>query len=261
MRITLHTQREETIGEAAAHYARTLHTALLSAGAPGRVTTGQHHPDSPAAQEGPRAVWPFVSLRVGGHDVQTLCAHLGRHCRCVRCSDTRHCPQDHHPPARPTINTRCTRNAGATGIAPQHHSSTGSDPAPRTATGTPPPAHRRWLPIPAQPFLRVKTERITMSKTNTTSSTPATSIELVDPASLLVDLNVRHYARLDARSVRASRSSACWCPSSPSVPPRSSFGSGSVTVAPSPRSRPGRRAFRSSWPLTKPPPTPRASSA
>jgi len=162
MRITLHTQREETIGEAAAHYARTLHTALLSAGAPGRVTTGQHHPDSPAAQEGPRAVWPFVSLRVGGHDVQTLCAHrhrhrhrphsadlgwrhalpahLGRHCRCVRCSDTRHCPQDHHPPARPTINTRCTRNAGATGIAPQHHSSTGSDPEPRTATGTPPMA-------------------------------------------------------------------------------------------------------------------------
>ncbi len=68
--------------------------------------------------------------------------------------------------------------------------------------------------------------------------TPATSIELVDPASLLVDLNVRHYARLDARSVRASRSSACWCPSSPSVPPRSSFGSGSVTVAPSPPSRP-----------------------
>ncbi len=79
MRITLHTQREETIGEAAAHYARTLHTALLSAGAPGRVTTGQHHPDSPAAQEGPRAVWPFVSLRVGGHDVQTLCAHRHRH--------------------------------------------------------------------------------------------------------------------------------------------------------------------------------------
>jgi len=38
-----------------------------------------------------------------------------------------------------------------------------------------------------------------MSKTNTTtSSTPATSIELVDPASLLVDLNVRHDPRLDA---------------------------------------------------------------
>jgi len=52
-------------------------------------------------------------------------------------------------------------------------------------------------PIPAQPVLRVKTERITMSKTNTTS-TPATSIELVDPASLLVDLNVRHDPRLDA---------------------------------------------------------------
>ena len=37
-----------------------------------------------------------------------------------------------------------------------------------------------------------------MSKTNTTSSTPATSIEQVDPASLLVDLNVRHDPRLDA---------------------------------------------------------------
>ncbi len=73
MSITLHTQREETIGEAAAHYARILHTALLAAGAPGRVTLGQHHPDSPAAQEGPHAVWPFVSLRVGGRDVQTFC--------------------------------------------------------------------------------------------------------------------------------------------------------------------------------------------
>jgi len=77
MNITLHTQREETIGEAAAHYARTLHTALLAAGTPGRLTTGQHHPDSPAAQEGPHAVWPFVSLRVGGRDVQTFCVPTG----------------------------------------------------------------------------------------------------------------------------------------------------------------------------------------
>jgi len=81
MSITLHTLREETIGEAAAHYARTLHTALhtalLAAGAPGRVTSGQHHSDSPAAQEGPHAAWPFVSLRVGGCDVQTFCVPTG----------------------------------------------------------------------------------------------------------------------------------------------------------------------------------------
>ncbi len=56
MSSTLHTERGETIGEAAAHYARILHTALLAAGPPGRVTLGQHHPDSPAAQEGPHAV-------------------------------------------------------------------------------------------------------------------------------------------------------------------------------------------------------------
>lgn len=43
----------------------------------GRVTHGHHHPDSPAAQEGPHAAWPFVSLRVGGRDVQTFCVPTG----------------------------------------------------------------------------------------------------------------------------------------------------------------------------------------
>lgn len=77
MSITLHPQRTETIGEAARHYACTLSSTLLAAGAPGRVTTGQHDPSSSAAQEGPHAGWPFVSFRVGGRDVQAFCVPTG----------------------------------------------------------------------------------------------------------------------------------------------------------------------------------------
>jgi hypothetical protein len=77
MNSTTDTQREETIGEAAAYSARTLHTALLAAGAPGLLALGQHHPDSAAGQEGPHAAWPFVALRVGGRDVHVHCVPTG----------------------------------------------------------------------------------------------------------------------------------------------------------------------------------------
>ncbi len=103
-----------------------------------------------------------------------------------------------------------------------------------------------------------------MSKTNTTtSSTPATSIELVDPASLLVDLNVRHDPRLDAAFSASIKELGVLVPivAVRTAEKQLRVRSGSVTVARSPPSRPGRRACRSSWPRTRPRPMPRASSA
>ncbi len=107
-----------------------------------------------------------------------------------------------------------------------------------------------------------------MSKTNTTtSSTPATSIELVDPASLLVDLNVRHDPRLDAAFSASIKELGVLVPivavRTAEKQLRVRFGHRRTlaAVARSPPSRPGRRACRSSWPRTRPRPMPRASSA
>jgi len=81
-----------------------------------------------------------------------------------------------------------------------------------------------------------------MSKTNTTtSSTPATSIELVDPASLLVDLNVRHDPRLDAAFSASIKELGVLVPivAVRTAEKQLRVRSGSVTVARSPPSRPG----------------------
>lgn len=63
----------EALGEVARCYARNLSTALIAAGTPGRVSQGQYDAGSAAAQECDHTQWPFVLLRVGGHDVRTFC--------------------------------------------------------------------------------------------------------------------------------------------------------------------------------------------
>jgi hypothetical protein len=78
------------------------------------------------------------------------------------------------------------------------------------------------------------------------SAAPKPTIELLDPGTLLVNLNVRHKARLDPAFLARIRGTASWSRSSPSGPPRAGCRSGSVTGAPSPRSMRAARSCPSS---------------
>lgn len=64
-------QPSETLGDAAEHYARTLYTALITAGTPGRVELGRYPADHPSAQGGLHHRWPFLLVRVNNSDVRT----------------------------------------------------------------------------------------------------------------------------------------------------------------------------------------------
>ncbi len=74
MSTTVTTQdSDNTLGAVAQRYARQLQTALITAGAPGRVRVGRYDRTDPAAHEGPHTQWPFIAFRVGGADVQMFC--------------------------------------------------------------------------------------------------------------------------------------------------------------------------------------------
>jgi len=63
----------ETLGAVSARYASALMTAVIQAGAPGRVFCARHAPGSESAQEGPHTCWSFVCLRVSAHQVRVFC--------------------------------------------------------------------------------------------------------------------------------------------------------------------------------------------
>jgi len=76
------------------HYASTLLTALLRAGAPGRVIRAHYRSGSEAAQEASYTRWSFVGLHVRGRDVRVFCVPtssgvvlfigtVGGTCRCL----------------------------------------------------------------------------------------------------------------------------------------------------------------------------------
>lgn len=69
------TTRQEirSVGGVTGDYACALRTALLRAGAPGRVQCAQYAADSIDAQAGPHTRWPFVRLHLAGHDVRVFC--------------------------------------------------------------------------------------------------------------------------------------------------------------------------------------------
>jgi len=61
------------LGAVSEQYASTLMTAVIHAGAPGRVMRGHYPPSSDAAQEGLYAGWCFVGLHLQGQDVRIFC--------------------------------------------------------------------------------------------------------------------------------------------------------------------------------------------
>jgi hypothetical protein len=61
------------LGAVSEQYASTLMTAVIHAGAPGRVIRGHYPPSSDAAQEGLHARWYFVGLHLHGQDVRIFC--------------------------------------------------------------------------------------------------------------------------------------------------------------------------------------------
>jgi len=66
----------DTLGEVSEHYASTLLTALLRAGAPGRVVRAHYRSGSEAAQEACYTRWSFVGLaRAGTRRAGVLRAH------------------------------------------------------------------------------------------------------------------------------------------------------------------------------------------
>ncbi len=85
----------DTPGEESEHYASTLLTALLRAGAPGRVVRAHYRSGSEAAQEASYTRWSFVGLQhVRGRDVRVFCVPtssgvvlfigtVGGTCRCL----------------------------------------------------------------------------------------------------------------------------------------------------------------------------------
>lgn len=88
------TEALDTLGEVSEHYASTLLTALLRAGAPGRVVRAHYRSDSEAAQETSYTRWSFVGLHVAGRDVRVFCVPtssgvvlfietVGGACRCL----------------------------------------------------------------------------------------------------------------------------------------------------------------------------------
>lgn len=72
MTTTAH-QEARSVGALSGDYACALRTALLRAGAPGRVQCDQYTADSIDAQSGPHTRWAFVRLHVAGHEVRVFC--------------------------------------------------------------------------------------------------------------------------------------------------------------------------------------------
>jgi len=62
-----------SVGALSGDYACALRTALLRAGAPGRVQCDQYPADSIGAQAGPHTRWAFVRLHVAGQEVRVFC--------------------------------------------------------------------------------------------------------------------------------------------------------------------------------------------
>ncbi len=61
------------LGAVSEQYASTLMTAVIRAGAPGRVIRGHYPPGTDAAREGLHAWWSFVGLYLQGQDVRIFC--------------------------------------------------------------------------------------------------------------------------------------------------------------------------------------------
>ncbi len=61
------------LGAVSEQYASTLMTAVIRAGAPGRVIRGHYPPGTEAAQEGLHARWYFVGLHLHGQDLHIFC--------------------------------------------------------------------------------------------------------------------------------------------------------------------------------------------
>ncbi len=61
------------LGVVSERYASTLMTAVIRAGAPGRVIRGHYPPGTDAAREGLHARWSFVGLHLQGQDVRIFC--------------------------------------------------------------------------------------------------------------------------------------------------------------------------------------------
>lgn len=61
------------LGAVFEQYASTLMTAMIRAGAPGRVIRGHYPPATDAAQEGLHARWYFVGLHLHGQDLHIFC--------------------------------------------------------------------------------------------------------------------------------------------------------------------------------------------
>jgi len=88
------TAAPDTLDEVSEHYASTLLTALLRAGALGRVIRAYYRSGSEAAQEASYTRWSFVALHVRGRDVRVFCVPtssgvvlfigtVGGTCRCL----------------------------------------------------------------------------------------------------------------------------------------------------------------------------------
>jgi len=91
-----------SVGALSGDYACALRTALLRAGAPGRVQCDQYPADSIGAQAGPHTRWAFVRLHVAGQEVRVFCLPTSQGVVLVL-TDTGGspgaCPRGAHPPA------------------------------------------------------------------------------------------------------------------------------------------------------------------
>jgi len=120
------------LGAVSEQYASTLMTAMIRAGAPGRVIRGHYPPGTDAAQEGLHARWYFVGLHLHGQDLHIFCVPTsqgvllmiearGGTMRCLptRCHLRRHLgrgPRDQLP-ERPAITSPIAGIAGIPTLA------------------------------------------------------------------------------------------------------------------------------------------------
>jgi len=83
-----------TLGKVSEHYASALLTAVVRAGAPGRVVRGHYREGSESAQEASYTRWSFLGLHLRGRDVRVFCVPtstgvvlfvgtVGGTCRCL----------------------------------------------------------------------------------------------------------------------------------------------------------------------------------
>jgi len=82
-----------TLGEVSEHYASALLTALVRAGAPGRVVRGHYRVGGDSEREALYTRWSFVGLHLRGRDIRVFCVPTstgvvlfvanGGTCRCL----------------------------------------------------------------------------------------------------------------------------------------------------------------------------------